>query len=130
MTKWTIVLITAGMLLVGCSDEAAEKNSKAEEETPGEFLQEEEKPNETDQLNDDLSEEEAAKLPEYNIIRKQIGDGSYKIVIIANNEETRILHFLNAQGELQYKAVFVKETNRLKIINTKGEGIVFNQVIG
>lgn len=121
MTKWTIVLITAGMLLVGCSDEAAEKNSKAEEE---------EKTNEADQLKDDFSEEEAAKLPEYNIIRKQIGDGSYKIVIIANNEETRILHFLNAQGELQYKAVFVKETNRLKIINTKGDGIVFNQVIG
>ncbi|WP_339264555.1 hypothetical protein MKY07_09320 [Solibacillus sp. FSL W7-1472] len=120
MNKWTIVLITAGMLLVGCSDEAAEK-SKAEEE---------EKPNETDQLKDDLSEEEAAKLPEYNIIRKQIGDGSYKIMIIANNEETRILHFLNAQGELQYKAVFVKETNRLKIINTKGDDIVFNQVIG
>lgn len=130
MIKWTIVLITAGMLLVGCSDEAAEKNSKAKEETPGEFLQEEEKPNEADQLKDDLSEEEAAKLPEYNIIRKQIGDGSYKIVIIANNEETRILHFLNAQGELQYKAVFVKETNRLKIINTKGDGNVFNQVIG
>lgn len=130
MIKWTIVLITAGMLLVGCSDDAAEKNSKAEEETPGEFLQEEEKPNETDQLKDELSEEEAAKLPEYNIIRKQIGDGSYKIVIIANNEETRILHFLNVQGELQYKSVFVKETNRLKIINTKGEGIVFNQVIG
>lgn len=122
MIKWTIVLITAGMLLVGCSDDAAEKNSKAEEE---------EKPNETDQLKDELSEEEAAKLPEYNIIRKQIGDGSYKIVIIANNEETRILHFLNVQGELlQYKSVFVKETNRLKIINTKGEGIVFNQVIG
>ncbi|WP_342576161.1 hypothetical protein MHH37_10055 [Solibacillus sp. FSL K6-1781] len=130
MTKWTIVLITAGMLLVGCSDEAVEKNSKAEEETPGEFLQEEEKPNEADQLKDDISEEEAAKLPEYNIIRKQIGDGSYKIVIIANNEETRILHFLNAQGELQYKAVFVKETNRLKIINTKGDGNIFNQVIG
>lgn len=129
MTKWTIVLITAGMLLVGCSDEAAEKNSKAEEETPGEFLQEEEKPNEADQLKDDISEEEAAKLPEYNIIRKQIGEGSYKIVILANNEETRILHFLNAQDELQYKAVFVKETNRLKIINTKGDGNVFNQVI-
>ena len=130
MSKWTIVLITAGMLLVGCSDEAAEKNSKAKEETPGEFLQEEEKPNEADQLKDDISEEEAAKLPEYNIIRKQIGDGSYKIVIIANNEETRIFHFLNAQGELQYKAVFVKETNRLKIINTKGDGNIFNQVIG
>ncbi|MER2119134.1 MAG: hypothetical protein ABS935_02645 [Solibacillus sp.] len=129
MTKWTIVLITAGMLLVGCSDDAAEKNSKAEEETPGEFLQEEEKPNEADQLKDDISEEEAAKLPEYNIIRKQIGEGSYKIVILANNEETRILHFLNAQDELQYKAVFVKETNRLKIINTKGDGNVFNQVI-
>lgn len=129
MTRWTIVLITAGMLLVGCSDEAAEKNSKAEEETPGEFLQEEEKPNEADQLKDDISEEEAAKLPEYNIIRKQIGVGSYKIVILANNEETRILHFLNAQDELQYKAVFVKETNRLKIINTKGDGNVFNQVI-
>lgn len=129
MTKWTIVLITAGMLLVGCSDEAAEKNSKAEEETPGEFLQEEEKPNEADQLKDDISEEEAAKLPEYNIIRKQIGEGSYKIVILANNEETRILHFLNAQDELKYKAVFVKETNRLKIINTKGDGNVFNQVI-
>lgn len=129
MTKWTIVLITAGMLLVGCSDDAAEKNSKAEEETPGEFLQEEEKPNEADQLKDDISEEEAVKLPEYNIIRKQIGEGSYKIVILANNEETRILHFLNAQDELQYKAVFVKETNRLKIINTKGDGNVFNQVI-
>ena len=129
MTKWTIVLITAGMLLVGCSDDAAEKNSKAEEETPGEFLQEEEKPNEADQLKDDISEEEAAKLPEYNIIRKQIGEGSYKIVILANNEETRILHFLNAQDELQYKAVFVKETNRLKIINTQGDGNVFNQVI-
>ncbi len=155
MTKWITVLIASGMLLVGCSNDVAEKNSNTDEQTPDERVQEEENRSEeftgteeTDQQETEgstgeasedsnasnqpeanISEEEAANLPEYDVIRKQIGEGSYKIETITDNEGTRILHFLNEQGEMQYKTVFVKDTNRLKIINTKEGGQVFNQVI-
>jgi hypothetical protein len=159
MSKWIAVVVAAGILLVGCnSNEKAEKSSKTEEQNPVETVQEEqeeksetgvsmlteeageqeaeglslkagEDSNETNQPEANTRRVEAAILPEYNVILKRIGKDDYTVETITDNEGTRVLHFLNEQGEMHYKSVFVKDTNRLKIIDTKGGGEVFNEVI-
>ncbi|MCG3087251.1 hypothetical protein [Sporosarcina cyprini] len=63
-------------------------------------------------------------LPEYNKLASVVDVASYTAQIAEDNYSTRTILLKDANGSVQYKSIFVKRTNMLKVINTRG-GMVF-----
>ncbi|GKV55319.1 hypothetical protein NCCP2222_12660 [Sporosarcina sp. NCCP-2222] len=63
-------------------------------------------------------------LPEYNKLASVVDVASYTAQIAEDNYSTRTILLKDAKGSVQYKSIFVKRTNMLKVINTRG-GMVF-----
>lgn len=70
-----------------------------------------------------------SSLPEYDTIIQQIDNQDYEFREVTDNEGKRILLLVDPDGNEQYKSIFIKETNRLKIIKIDGEGEIFNRVL-
>lgn len=140
MLKKTMPLLAALTIVTACSnDEAAKNNSEASNNTQ-EPLQAEEQQvilQENEQLTEyaqspspeNADTSEWASLPEYNTIMEQIDGKDYTFETVTDNEEKRILYMLDGNGRKQYKTVFVKHTNRLKIIQINGGGQIFNEIL-
>lgn len=73
-------------------------------------------------------EMDLTKLPEYAVVKATIDLNAYKGQVVEDNKANRIIVYKDANGRQQYKSIFVKRDNRLKIINYKG-GMLVNQVI-
>ena len=121
----SIGIMAAAFMLTACTSEASEKN--------------EEKPVQTEQTTQ--TEKESAKdvavtqdhekyddLPEYDTIIEEVGNKAYTFVKKTDNDGKRVF-LIEMDGEKQYKTIFIKETNRLKIVKMNGGGEVFNRVI-
>ncbi|KRF60590.1 hypothetical protein ASG99_26515 [Bacillus sp. Soil768D1] len=67
-------------------------------------------------------------LPEYGKIIEQIGNEDYNFNKETDNDNKRVF-LIDLKGEKQYKTIFVKNTNRLKIVKINGGGEIFNEVI-
>ncbi|QTD40058.1 hypothetical protein [Sporosarcina sp. Te-1] len=65
-----------------------------------------------------------SSLPEYNKLASVVDVASYTAQIAEDNNNTRTILLKNANGSVQYKSIFVKRTNTLKVINTRG-GMVY-----
>jgi len=63
-------------------------------------------------------------LPEYNKLASAVDVASYTAQVAEDNSSTRTILLKNAKGSVHYKSIFVKRTNMVKIINTRG-GIVY-----
>ncbi|MFJ7661905.1 hypothetical protein ACIQXW_05820 [Lysinibacillus sp. NPDC097162] len=81
-----------------------------------------------DKKNIDLSE--WTSLPEYSKINEQIDnkDGIH-FEKVTDTRDKRILLIIDENGTKLYKSIFIKNTNRLKIINIKDGGQIFNEVL-
>lgn len=81
---------------------------------------------------DHSNENKASSLTnytEYVTIDKQIENiKDYQAKVVANNPNKRIILFSDDNNVEQYKSIFIKDTNRLKIIELDN-GQVFNNVI-
>ncbi|CUB12379.1 hypothetical protein BN2127_JRS1_04166 [Bacillus cereus] len=140
MFKIIIALIATITVLTACNrDETAKDNHntivKNEESSQPEKKeveqQKNEKPKEQVQNNsqESVNHEEWTSLPEYNKIVEQLGNGDYTFQMVTDNRGERILHILDKDGRKQYKSIFIKNTNRLKIIKINGGGLIFNEII-
>ncbi|MFJ7931383.1 hypothetical protein [Peribacillus sp. NPDC096448] len=72
--------------------------------------------------------EKWSSLPEYDKITEQIGNENYTFNKETDNDGKRVF-LIELNGEKQYKTVFVKNTNRLKIIKINGGGEIYNGII-
>lgn len=140
MFKKIIPLMAVVTMLTACSDGDAAKNNSEVTEKNQEPLQteenqanqqENEQPTENvqDDLEENVSQDEWASLPEYNKIIEQIGDQDITFEMVTDNEGKRVLNILDKTGSIQYKSIFIKKTNRLKIINVHGDGQIFNDIL-
>ncbi|MEF7656131.1 hypothetical protein [Bacillus thuringiensis] len=140
MFKIIIALIATITVLTACNrDETAKDNHntivKNEESSQPEKKeveqQKNEKPKEQVQNNsqESVNHEEWTSLPEYNKIVEQLGNGDYTFQMVTDNRGERILHILDKDGRKQYKSIFIKNKNRLKIIKINGGGLIFNEII-
>lgn len=116
LKEWfTIKLLFTALLgislLAGCADEAS--NQTGTEELP--IVKEE---NET--LND---------LPEYDLLAKYIDLSTYDADVESDNNGTRVIFFENEEGQKDYKSVFVKEANHLKLVSLDNDGLIYDDVI-
>ncbi|WP_242145401.1 MULTISPECIES: hypothetical protein [unclassified Bacillus cereus group] len=97
-----------------------------DEKTTEQVKEEESKEQSENNPTENENHEKWASLPEYNKIVEQIGSEDYNFQTVTDNEGKRVLHILDKDGQKQYKTIFVKNTNRLKIIKIKGGGMIFN----
>lgn len=69
------------------------------------------------------------EFEEAPIIEKTIDVSDLQLNIETDNPNKRVLFFSTDTGQKRYKSVFVKRTERLKIIDLSDEGILYNREI-
>ncbi|UOQ92105.1 hypothetical protein MUO14_16610 [Halobacillus shinanisalinarum] len=72
--------------------------------------------------------ENLKEFEEKSIWQKHINLETHSIQIMEDNSHKRVALFENEQGEEMYKSIFIKNTERLKIIQFD-EGLLYNDII-
>ncbi|MDZ5710762.1 hypothetical protein [Jeotgalibacillus haloalkalitolerans] len=67
-------------------------------------------------------------FPEYENLAEYVDTDNYSTEIAEDGPGERVIIFKEDNGEVQYKSIFVKDTNRHKIVQTDGPNL-FNDVI-
>ncbi|GGP13221.1 hypothetical protein [Oceanobacillus neutriphilus] len=131
------ILKTAGLLIILLIISACqpEENHEATEAHPSDRSTEEvsEQSQDTSEEGNNDSEpaadEEAYEYEEQKVIGQQIEDGEYDVVVETDNNGSRVM-FYEIDGEKYYKTIFVKNDNRLKIIDIRNNnGQIYNDII-
>lgn len=137
MKKIIVMLITL-LLIAGCSskdngDTGTDKSDKADgiktsekddtandEASDGEYTE--------DSIKED--KDDVTTFAEYDALDDKIDNdiADYQIDVVEDNPGKRVLLLKDENGELKYKSIFIKETNRLKITEIGGK-MFFNRVI-
>ncbi len=129
MIKKVMMVSMAALFLAACSDKATEETTPVTEETSS--TQSEPAETESDEPAATTDHGEWASLPEYSTIMEQIDDGEYDFETVTDVSEKRILLLIDQDGKEQYKTIFIKPTDRLKIIKigSDGDGEIFNATL-
>ena len=122
-------MVTVTMLTACSEHEAASNNQEALQTKENPIVQQENEPSK-DYIQEDAKENNKqsqwTSLPEYNRIIEQIGDNDVTFEMETDNEGKRVLNILDQNGTILYKSIFIKETNRLKIIDVNKGKKIFN----
>lgn len=78
---------------------------------------------------DDTINDHLKGLDEYAVIADYIDLTTYTGTIQTDNKGNRIIIFANANGQKEYKSIYVKRANRLKIVTFDDDGLLFNDVL-
>ncbi|MFJ7406182.1 MULTISPECIES: hypothetical protein [unclassified Lysinibacillus] len=139
MFKKMIIFSAVVTMLAACSNnEVTEKNEATNQDTSHQQeqgknqieqpIQPEQNVQGEDKENIDLSE--WTSLPEYSKIHEQINNkDDIHFEKVTDTSDKRILLIIDENGTKLYKSIFIKNTNRLKIINIKDGGQIFNEVL-
>lgn len=88
---------------------------------------------ETEGNNEDgsaVNNEHLQEYEEYDVLQEELDLDVYEGVVESDNKGTRIILFQTADGVKEYKSIFVKKKNRLKIVHFDDEDdLLFNDVI-
>lgn len=123
MKKLTMILFSA-FLLASCGSDADNTSSTNELEQNEDVTTEE-----VVTEGSEVKLQTLQTLPEYTTLTNFIDVNDYIITSQTENEGNRILVFANAQDEKEYKSIFVKNDNRLKIIDLADDHLLFNDII-
>ncbi|WP_052360622.1 hypothetical protein [Oceanobacillus manasiensis] len=75
-----------------------------------------------------MNTEDINDLLEYDTLDDVADADNFNSEVVEDNPHKRIILLKDDNGQPQFKSIFVKDTNRLKIINLN-EGLVFNEII-
>ena len=133
MCKKILTVVAAITMLTACSEqEAATNNPKAlqTKETPV-VLQENEQAKDyiEEDAKENVEQSQWTALPEYKEIMNQLGTKDVDFEMVSDHEGKRVLKILDENGSILYKSVFIKETNRLKIIDVNKGGTIYNSTL-
>lgn len=120
-------------VLTACSEQEAANNGQEALQTKDTPVvqQENEQAEEYGQVDvkENVKQSQWTALPEYKGIINQIGTKNVGFEMVSDHKGKRVLHILDEEGTILYKSIFIKETNRLKIIDTNKGGIIFNSTL-
>ncbi|MFD1453477.1 MULTISPECIES: hypothetical protein [Oceanobacillus] len=132
------ILKIAGLLIILLIISAcqSETNDVATEEHPSnrsteEVPEESQDTSEEEENNDSdlVADEDTYEYEEQEVIEQQIEEGDYDVLVETDNKGTRVM-FYEIDGEKYYKTIFVKNDNRLKIIDIRNNnGQIYNEII-
>lgn len=144
LQKSVCVLFGTVIILAACSSNdvhnGAIENEKVEEveveQVETGSAPEQEVENEDDQEESETTDQEqevsaqGEEFPEYEKITEIVNIADHTVQTVTDNEGKRILLFIDNDGEKQYKSIFIKHDERLKVIELNGGGQIFNERIG
>ncbi|GEN87890.1 hypothetical protein [Oceanobacillus sojae] len=132
------ILKIAGLLIILLIISAcqSETNDVATEEHPSNRSTEEVPEESQDTLEEEenndsdlVADEDTYEYEEQEVIEQQIEEGDYDVLVETDNKGTRVM-FYEIDGEKYYKTIFVKNDNRLKIIDIRNNnGQIYNEII-
>lgn len=79
----------------------------------------------TDILSDEVVNEQLAQYEEFDMISEQIDTENLIGTVVEDNQSKRVIVFANENGEEQYKTIFVKKKDYVKVI-AFDEGQIFH----
>lgn len=135
-----MVLLFSVVILVACSNndnnnvndvqnndnEQVENNSNNDSEDANNGVSEDSNNSDITSINNDELED----LEEYEILAKELDLTKYQGVIESDNQGNRVILFETEDGNKEYKSIFVKKKNRLKIVHFDDEDdLLFNDII-
>ena len=148
MKKIALVLFASMLFVLGaCSSNDDNDNNTSTEENQDETSDDENARDNEDETEDqadnnsgdkakDDSEDgekastnELADFPEYETLVNEIDVDTLEAKIETDNQNKRVILYADDSGEKQYKSIFVKKKDRLKIIHFDDDGQIFNEVI-
>lgn len=122
MKKFTVMLFSA-FLLVGCGNDAdttkTDQPAENKTETTDQHIQE----------GKEVTATILKTLPEYETLIEFIDVDAYTVTSQTENKGNRILVFHNEQDEAVYKSIFVKDDQRLKMIDLADDHLLLNDII-
>lgn len=125
MKKSILLLVGLVLLLAACGANAAEQDSTSTNKDKDDVVVEK-----SDQETATKeADSEYKTFAEYETLVEITAEEDLTLNVVEDNQEKRIILLEDANGQEKYKAIFVKKTNRLKIIQFE-KGQVFNEVIG
>lgn len=156
--KITTIALASTMLLAGCTQQTtSENNEENEVAATSETMETTESSNmessvsteesdtaeSTEETSTEASsteasttetvnseEDDVADLEEGTELQDTIDDlDDLNVETATDNPNKRVLLFSNDEGEKQYKSVFIKQKNRLKIIDINNDDLLMNQEI-
>lgn len=95
----------------------------------GNAEQEEAEDNTSDNSNYPNEPADVASFEEYNVIVEQVNTDGLTFHLSTDNQGNRIMFLVNEDGKKQYKTIFVKYDQHLKIIDVNNGGLVYNGTI-
>src|SRR5699024_4258989 len=75
-----------------------------------------------------IDTEDIEDLLEYDTLDDVVGADDFNAQIVENNNHKRVILLKGDNGQPQFKSIYVKDTNRLKVIDFK-DGLVLNQIL-
>ena len=102
-------------------DVDSDDNAVENEDSDNEVIEEDNQENNT-------IKQELEGLEEYATLVKYVNVDDFNAQFVEDNHHKRVIFLKDNQGRPQFKSIYVKNTNRLKIINLRG-GIVYNGII-
>lgn len=75
-----------------------------------------------------IASEDLTQLPEYATVASKINVNGLTAKVVEDNYNTRTIVFSNANGQGQYKSIFVKRTDSLKVIDFRGGQIFYGTI--
>ncbi|WP_054400847.1 hypothetical protein [Paenibacillus solani] len=139
MNKALLILVAVGTLLTACNSNQANNSNDVQADQQSvqtqvkqddkEPVKEETNQEDKEPTTENTNHNQWSTLPEYNTIMQNIDLKDVTFTTVTDNEGKRILLLSDENGREKYKSIFVKKTNRLKIINIDGEGQIFNDVL-
>jgi len=75
-----------------------------------------------------IDAEDIYDLAEYEILDDVADADDFNAQVVENSNHKRVILLKDDNGQPQFKSIYVKDTNRLKVIDFK-DGLVFNQIL-
>lgn len=112
-------------------DSSVENGENQQENTADDDSSKVEKQGDTKlEIVEENHQNEWESLPEFSKINEKIHANQFTIETATDNRGKRILLFKDESGKVKYKSIFIKNSNRLKLIHTdSGENEIYNEVI-
>lgn len=86
------------------------------------------KANQDENVSFEKQVEKVNNFAEFDTLKQEINADEDHVRVVEDNQYKRVMLITNKAGQEQYKSIFIKYTNHLKVINFD-RGLVFNQEI-